>query len=361
MSWTLSFGQLMLRDKKIFNYMFAALLFSVGVCLFYCGLIITGSLRNHTALAFLHLPFLCATGPTFYFCFKSVISADYKFRRRDLLHSISVLIVVIMIIPLVAADEVTKRSVALHPPSLITGDFYRGYHAVIITKIILDVLGYMFFFLKECSFLLDMGYIRSRKVPPILILIMGMIYGIGVLYFFSFLISNFIRNASAYYHLLLEILSIILFIIIFLMYYMSNRNSNYFQMLRNQAEKNRYEKSKIKNLDLNGILERLKNLMEEKKFFINEDICLNMLARELDIESYQLSQIINENFNKNFNSFINTYRIEEAKKLLLKEGERTIFSISYAVGFNSPAPFYEWFQKLTGVSPSRFRKKNSAE
>jgi YesN/AraC family two-component response regulator len=132
-------------------------------------------------------------------------------------------------------------------------------------------------------------------------------------------------------------------------------------MLRNQAEKNRYEKSKIKNLDLNGILERLKNLMEEKKFFINEDICLNMLARELDIESYQLSQIINENFNKNFNSFINTYRIEEAKKLLLKEGERTIFSISYAVGFNSPAPFYEWFQKLTGVSPSRFRKKNSAE
>jgi AraC-like DNA-binding protein len=266
-----------------------------------------------------------------------------------------------MIIPLVDADEETKRSVALHPPSLITGDFYRGYHAVIITKIILDVLGYMFFFLKECSFLLDMGYIRSRKVPPILILIMGMIYGIGVLYFFSFLISNFIRNASAYYHLLLEILSIILFIIIFLMYYMSNRNSNYFQMLRNQAEKNRYEKSKIKNLDLNGILERLKNLMEEKKFFINEDICLNMLARELDIESYQLSQIINENFNKNFNSFINTYRIEEAKKLLLKEGERTIFSISYAVGFNSPAPFYEWFQKITGVSPSRFRKKNSAE
>jgi len=361
MSWTLSTGQLMLKDKTIFNYMFAALLFSVGVCQFYCGLIVSGSLGYNLHFAFIHLPFLCATGPTFYFCFKSVISTDYNFKRKDILHSISVIIVVIMIIPLVVSDDEIKRRVALSPPSLMTGDLYRTYYAIIITKIILDVLGYMFFFLKECSFLLDLEYISTKKVPPLLIVIMCMIYGIGILYFFSFLINNFSGNADYYYQPLLEILSFILFIIIFLIFYISNRNSNYFQLLRNQAEKNRYENSKIKNLNLNGILAQLMHLMEDKKIFINEEICLKMLARELNIEPYQLSQIINENFNKNFNYFINSYRIEEAKRLLIEEFDRTIFSISYAVGFNSPAPFYEWFQKLTGVSPSRFRKNNAVE
>jgi len=206
-----------------------------------------------------------------------------------------------------------------------------------------------------------MEYIRAKKVPPFLIIIMGMIYGIGVLYFCSFLINNFVVNAADFYHSSLEILSLILFVIILLMYYMSNRNSNYFQVLRNQAEKSRYEKSKIKNLDLSVILGRLRELMVDRKIYLDDNICLNALASELEIGPYQLSQIINEKFNKNFNSYINTYRIEEAKRILIEEHDRTIFSISYAVGFNSPAPFYEWFQKLTGVSPSRFRKNNAVE
>jgi len=219
----------------------------------------------------------------------------------------------------------------------------------------------MFFFLKECSFLLDVEYIRAKRVPPLIIIIMAMIYIIGILYFFTFMINNFAVQQGYLYPATLEILSDILFIIIFLMYFMSSRSSNYFQLLRNQAEKSRYEKSKIKNVDLPGILRHLEHLMEVEKVFLNEDICLNMLAGELGIEPYQLSQIINENFNKNFNSFINSYRIDEAKRLLIEEVNRTVFSISYAVGFNSPAPFYEWFQKLTGISPSRFRKNSMAE
>ncbi|HOP63895.1 MAG TPA: helix-turn-helix domain-containing protein [Spirochaetota bacterium] len=361
MSWTLSFGQLMLKEKTIFNYMFAALLFSAGVCQFYCGLIVTNTITDHLYFAFLHLPFLCATGPAFYFCFKSVIGTEYNFRRRDILHPVSVIIVAIMIIPLVIADDSVKTRVALNPPSFITGDIWRTYCAIIITAIILDVLGYMFFFLKECSFLLDVEYIRAKRVPPLIIIIMAMIYIIGILYFFTFMINNFAVQQGYLYPATLEILSDILFIIIFLMYFMSSRSSNYFQLLRNQAEKSRYEKSKIKNVDLPGILRHLEHLMEVEKVFLNEDICLNMLAGELGIEPYQLSQIINENFNKNFNSFINSYRIDEAKRLLIEEVNRTVFSISYAVGFNSPAPFYEWFQKLTGISPSRFRKNSMAE
>lgn len=361
MSWTLSIGQLMLKDKKFFNYMFAALLFSTGVCQFYSGLIVTKSLGNYLGFAFINLPFLCATGPTFYFCFKSVIGTDYTFRTRDVLHSIPVVVVIIMIIPLVIADEDIKRRTALNPPSFITGELYRTYYAVIITKIILDILGYMFFFLKKCSFLLDIEYIRSKKVPPSIIANMIMIYGIGILYFLFFMMNNIVDDSGVFYPAILKILSIVLFIIIFLMYYMSSRSSNYFQVLNSQVEKSRYEKSKIKNIDVPQAVSRLTELMEEEKIFRDDNLCLKSLANEIRVEPYQLSQIINENFNKNFNSYINSYRIEEAKKILLEELDRTIFSISYAVGFNSPTPFYEWFQKLTGVSPSRFRKKNAVE
>ncbi|HPD77772.1 MAG TPA: helix-turn-helix domain-containing protein, partial [Spirochaetota bacterium] len=91
--------------------------------------------------------------------------------------------------------------------------------------------------------------------------------------------------------------------------------------------------------------------------FADEDISLKKLADELDITTHQLSQILNEKIKKNFNTFINEFRVEEAKSLLVEEADRSILSISLAVGFNSYTTFCTTFSKYTGMSPSNYRKR----
>lgn len=97
MSWTLAIGQLMNRERKFFNFMFAVFLFSMGACQYYSVLVVTDTLTVYHYLGFLHLPFLCLTGPAFYLCFKSVFWKDFQLSKKHFLHAIPVIITVLLI------------------------------------------------------------------------------------------------------------------------------------------------------------------------------------------------------------------------------------------------------------------------
>jgi AraC-like DNA-binding protein len=109
------------------------------------------------------------------------------------------------------------------------------------------------------------------------------------------------------------------------------------------------------------------NLEEEKekinayllmhKCYLEPNLNIGKLANELDTTIHKISFIINKGFQTNFNQFINSYRIEEAKKLLKNPNYQnyTIEAIAYEVGFNSKASFNITFKKTTGVTPSEFK------
>lgn len=86
---------------------------------------------------------------------------------------------------------------------------------------------------------------------------------------------------------------------------------------------------------------------------------LTDISEALSIPSHDLSQVINERFQCNFNEFMNGYRIEEAK-VLLSDGSHdlNILEVAYAVGFNNKASFNNYFKKITGDTPSGFLNKN---
>ena len=67
-------------------------------------------------------------------------------------------------------------------------------------------------------------------------------------------------------------------------------------------------------------IKRLKHLMEKEKIYLDENISLQSLAEKLNIPPYQLSQLLNEKIKQSFSDFINTYRIEEAKEILIGPG-----------------------------------------
>lgn len=107
-------------------------------------------------------------------------------------------------------------------------------------------------------------------------------------------------------------------------------------------------------------IERLDYLMDEKKMYLQSTLTLEVLATEMSISPRTLSTILNRHYECNFFEFINTRRIEYAKKLLLQDDHQnaTMLDIMYEVGFNSKATFNNFFKKMEGVTPREYKKRH---
>ena len=120
----------------------------------------------------------------------------------------------------------------------------------------------------------------------------------------------------------------------------------------------RYSKSGLKEERASEIKQQIEKMMEENKLFLDENISLPRLAEKLNIHPNYISQIINEKFQKNFYDFINSYRIEEFKRIVAieKNRKKTFFALALDCGFNSKASFNSSFKKITGTTPSEYVK-----
>jgi AraC-like DNA-binding protein len=107
----------------------------------------------------------------------------------------------------------------------------------------------------------------------------------------------------------------------------------------------------------------LSKLMTSKKLFLDPEISLVKLATEMVCTPHTLSYIINNGYNENFFQFINRYRIEEAKRMILdpKNNYLSLLGIGFEVGFNSKSAYNSTFKKVSGQTPSEFKKSNILE
>lgn len=103
-------------------------------------------------------------------------------------------------------------------------------------------------------------------------------------------------------------------------------------------------------------IKKVSKFMETEKPYLNPDLNLSDLANKLEMSRAQLSQIINTGFQKNFNDFINEYRVDTFKqKLSLGEHKQlSLLGIAYDSGFNSKATFNRVFKKITLTSPTEY-------
>ena len=102
--------------------------------------------------------------------------------------------------------------------------------------------------------------------------------------------------------------------------------------------------------------EALISFMKDEQSYKDQDISLPKLAASLEMHPNELSQLLNEGFDKNFSEFINEYRIQDFKDRVAK-GEHishTILSMAFASGFNSKTVFNTFFKKSTGLTPKQY-------
>ena len=117
----------------------------------------------------------------------------------------------------------------------------------------------------------------------------------------------------------------------------------------------KYGDVKIQDLESKKVIESLQMLMSQEKLFKNPNLSLKDVANAIGIQPNKLSQIINEGMGQNFAVLLGTYRIEEAKKLMLEKSNYSIEGIGYECGFNSKSAFYSVFKKRVGMTPSKFK------
>ncbi len=103
--------------------------------------------------------------------------------------------------------------------------------------------------------------------------------------------------------------------------------------------------------------EELMELMNQEKPYLDGSLTLESLSKLLNTNRTYLSQAIKANTENTFSEFINSYRIDEARRMLLddKFSNLSIEGIALSVGFNSRSTFNKVFKEFTGITPSYFR------
>ncbi len=124
--------------------------------------------------------------------------------------------------------------------------------------------------------------------------------------------------------------------------------SNIFLPIKNKNES--FETSM-----LNEFYENLTKHMDLQKPYIDNELRLVNLADQLGFSTHLLSKIINKKYGRNFNNFVNDYRLKEAEILLQKEDGLIIKHIYFDVGFNNKNSFYKAFKQKNNCTPSQFR------
>jgi AraC-like DNA-binding protein len=106
------------------------------------------------------------------------------------------------------------------------------------------------------------------------------------------------------------------------------------------------------------LAEALHRLVEEAAIYREEGLTIGALAERMAVHEYKVRQLINDQLGfKNFNAFLNHYRVREARRLLAdpETRHRNVAEVAYEVGYGSLAPFNRAFKDTTGQTPTEFR------
>jgi len=124
------------------------------------------------------------------------------------------------------------------------------------------------------------------------------------------------------------------------------------------SDDNKYKRSSLSSELCEVLMTELDTYMQSDRAYLDNQLSLPQLAERLGVSVNYLSQTINQQTDKNFFDYINSYRVEEAKHLFKAGGEspKNILDIAMSAGFNSKSAFYTAFKKHTGMTPGAYRK-----
>lgn len=121
-----------------------------------------------------------------------------------------------------------------------------------------------------------------------------------------------------------------------------------------ESTSKKYQRSALDTPQAERIAKKLETAMQNEQLFLKAELSLPMLSKHLQVPANYLSQTLNDKLQESFFDYINRWRIEYAKDLIIKN-DLTILDVAMDSGFNAKSSFYKAFKKYTGKTPSQFR------
>jgi YesN/AraC family two-component response regulator len=127
-----------------------------------------------------------------------------------------------------------------------------------------------------------------------------------------------------------------------------------------ETEESKSENFVTKSYTTKKMDDELLALFSVKQIYKNPDLKITHLSEMLHTNRTYISKHINTEFSCTFSDFVNKYRVEEAKKLLIDETMKS-YSLNYISeksGFGSMGSFMRVFRDIEGITPGQFRDKS---
>ena len=127
----------------------------------------------------------------------------------------------------------------------------------------------------------------------------------------------------------------------------------------NRREKKRvkYAERVIATSTQDSIYARLQELMQQEQLYKNANLTLADLARRVQVSVPILSQLLNDNLQKSFSLYVNEWRVNAAKQLLVEQPNLTMDLVAEACGYNSQSTFYAAFKQFEHTTPAKYRNQ----
>ncbi|PHN06890.1 helix-turn-helix domain-containing protein [Flavilitoribacter nigricans] len=301
-------------------------------------------------------------GPTLYFYFLSLTNHSFRFHRKDILHFIPGLLWVGLFTAGFLYDVVFRHWIM----GEVLPDFFqtRGVIGVFMQGTIRDifnVLGFISFYAyliftvrlyrRYQEYIIDhfsdTEPIRHNWLRNVLY---TLISGLTVLWIFQVL-SVFVDFSYVQFWNSHLVVAIMIYVVAVSAYISTGQILPQLAFEPDSTTPPAPEPETT--AELSHWTSKLEAWMATEKPYLNPNLTLSELARQLQTNTSVLSRVINQGFQQNFNDFINSYRVEAVKERL-ERGDHlqlTLLSIALDCGFNSKATFNRAFKKFTGKSP----------
>ena len=339
------------QKNKAIKYSLASFLFVWSIVVLFGTLIYSGKIIYLIHLFRLDSPIHYLLGPTVYFFTLSTLKPEFRFKRIHLLHLLPFLINFIAFLPFYCNTADFKLS--NYENLMAQGTVVMRLQYLLKTiSLFAYFVAQLFLFNKYQIKKLQHNKFNQYQVSWFLLY-----FGSQFILISTSLFDHFsgLHLFGDPYRFIIKMVAFFLYcIMIGLLFFPSILYGN---TVVEKEIKPKYSHSKLSNTEKETILNNLNTFMNgESKPFLNEKIAMAEIAKMINVSTQQISQVVNEKTNLNFNDFVNAFRIEEAKIMLLSNTylKLTIDAIAQKSGFRSKSAFYVAFKKHTGNTPKEF-------
>lgn len=332
--------QLVYQKKNHVNILLLSMYLSLSYTLFYFWMTGTGHLPHILLSTDMSIVFLI--GPSFYIYFSMLAGVMQKSLRPVFVSQgvFAAVFILIIVYNLFFPEEPT-----------LSKDFIPYFSVSGIRKTANSATDY-FLFLCSLSLVLKLvsGGVpyKKRDRHSTMSFVMGVCFLTGTV---VMLATHFYQSTA------LVVISIGCYCIIaFSFLYYSYRYLNETQVLPGKSTMSKLQEEDLP-LWAKGLGEKIHQLFDKDHIYRDPEISLAVVSQKLGITENQLSLLVNTQFNMNFRTLLNSFRLEEARSLLRSRPDMKILEIAFHTGFNSKSSFNTLFKSKYGKTPNEYRSE----